>query len=244
MPNRLFFAILIFVFAGGVYFFSISQKKEPIDPLTQTPPGVGQDKAGTSSLPLVDGSSSIPVLLGKPEGDNVAFRKAEPLDAVLKNSKDHTGSPSAKGSTKKGSNFSLPDYLFLDPETPSPPRYFSLSVASKSLEVEYADTLRKQLKGLSGRKSLDKNSGLFYKFAEPDLHYFWMKDMNFPIDIMWISSEGKVIEIKKNLSPSTFPDKFTSKEKAQYVLEASAGFADRNGIGVGSSVDLSSVPEK
>ena len=121
----------------------------------------------------------------------------------------------------------------------------SVQIAGQEIRVELASTTTEQNKGLSGRSELPENSGMLFVFAEPGKHSFWMKDMNFPIDIVWFTpSEGgdnsnlKVVYIKKNATPETYPEAFTPNVDAKYVLEISAGFSDKNNLKVGDTIVL------
>jgi len=112
----------------------------------------------------------------------------------------------------------------------------TLAIGATTIDLEVADTIPEKIKGLSGRESLPVNTGLLFVFDKPEFHQFWMKDMLFSIDIIWISADYKVVDITKNASPETFPEFFTPREKAQYVLEVNAGFSDKKNIKIGDSV--------
>ncbi len=60
-----------------------------------------------------------------------------------------------------------------------------------------------------------------------------MKDMKFPIDIVWLDGQGKILNIKPNVSPSTYPDIFFPTENNLFVLEFNAGFAEKNHLVIG-----------
>src|SRR3989344_8940875 len=61
-----------------------------------------------------------------------------------------------------------------------------IKIGQKTIFIEIADTQEKQKKGLSGRDNLPEDSGMLFVFKEEGHHQFWMKDMNFSIDIIWI----------------------------------------------------------
>ncbi len=98
-------------------------------------------------------------------------------------------------------------------------------------------------KGLSGRKSLDKNEGMLFSFAKPDIYRFWMPDMHFPIDIIWIS-DNKIVDITSDIpiefNPG-YPIFYSPAEPAQYVLEVNAGFAKEKGIITGNAVKFNNI---
>ena len=92
--------------------------------------------------------------------------------------------------------------------------------------VDVADTKEEREKGLSGRKYLDRNSGMLFVFPDNGNHGIWMKDMNFPIDIIWISENFHIVDIKRDATPDSYPEVFTSTKLAKYVLELPAGSID------------------
>lgn len=96
--------------------------------------------------------------------------------------------------------------------------------------VDIADTLAKQTLGLSGRNALKDSEGMIFVFDKETIPGFWMKDMNFPIDIIWIDSSNHIVSITKRVLPSSYPKVFTPIVPIKYVLEVSAGFADRNNV--------------
>lgn len=111
-------------------------------------------------------------------------------------------------------------------------------VNNKAYYVEIADTPSEQEKGLSGYKYLRDNQGMLFVFQTPGNYGFWMKDMNFPLDIIWIDQNSKVIHIEKSLSPSTYPQVFYPGGPALYVLEVNAGQADTTQLEIGDTVKI------
>ncbi len=112
---------------------------------------------------------------------------------------------------------------------------FQAKVGDSIIEVEIADTPEQRAKGLSGRESLAENRGLLFIYDQPGLYGIWMKEMKFPIDIIWIDSNKKIISISKNIGPESFPEIFEPAVPAQYILEINAGFVDENRIKIGDS---------
>lgn len=106
----------------------------------------------------------------------------------------------------------------------------TIQIGDTTVKVEIADTEAKREKGLSQRESLAKNEGMLFVFEEPRQYGFWMKDMSFAIDIIWIDNNKRVVEITSYVAPDTFPKTFYPKEAIQYVLETQAGFAEQNNI--------------
>lgn len=109
-------------------------------------------------------------------------------------------------------------------------------INGKVFEVQVADTNYLLEKGLSGRKSLSEDEGMFFIFDKPGKYGFWMKEMKFPIDIIWIDSNFEIIHIEKSLSPRTYPKVFYPNIPALYVLEISAGQSMAVDLKIGDTV--------
>lgn len=116
-------------------------------------------------------------------------------------------------------------------------------IGNAAVTVELARTSEEVQRGLSGRMSLPESSGLLFIFGAPDRYRFWMPDMYFPIDIIWING-GKVVDISADVSNEFDPLKpkfYSPREPAQYVLEVNAGFAARHGIRIGDEVHFAYI---
>ncbi len=92
--------------------------------------------------------------------------------------------------------------------------------------------------GLSGTKELAPDHGMLFIFPYAGKYPFWMKDMNYPIDIVWMDSHGRVITVAPNLSPESYPQQFAPIAPARYVLEISAGTAMADGITEGTVLEF------
>jgi uncharacterized protein len=112
-------------------------------------------------------------------------------------------------------------------------------VGDDSFRVEIADSPPARTQGLSGRESLDVDAGMLFVFAEEQVQGFWMKGMNFPLDIIWIRG-GTVVGIDANLPPNNNQDRplYFSPEPVDQVLEVNAGEAARRGIQVGDEANM------
>jgi uncharacterized membrane protein (UPF0127 family) len=110
------------------------------------------------------------------------------------------------------------------------------------IEVEVADTPQKRAQGLSGRKSLGELEGMLFIFENPDIYRFWMPDMNFPIDIIWIDEDGVIVDITENAPPledKSNPVWYMPIKPVKYVLEVNSGFSNKYNINVGDKVIFS-----
>lgn len=113
-----------------------------------------------------------------------------------------------------------------------------LRIGDMSVRVEIARTEEERVQGLSGRDSLESLKGLLFIFPEAGYYPIWMKDMNFPIDIVWISEDLEVIDIDREVSPDTYPRSFRSSSPVRYILETNAHYVDTFGIRIGQKVKL------
>ncbi len=111
-----------------------------------------------------------------------------------------------------------------------------LIVNNNEFKVEVADTYEKRVKGLSEREYLPDDTVLLFIFDTKEKHEIWMKDMFFSIDIIWLDEDYYVVDYRENVSPDTFPETFYPEEVAMYVVEANAGFVDKNSINNGDRV--------
>jgi uncharacterized protein len=106
----------------------------------------------------------------------------------------------------------------------------TLRVGDERFALQVANTEREREQGLGGRNSLARNAGMLFSFPDSGAHCFWMKDMKFPLDMVWLNSDKQVVHIAQNVSPQTYPHTFCSSTPARYVVELNAGMV--------SSVDI------
>lgn len=130
-------------------------------------------------------------------------------------------------------------FLFLGSKSPESSIFYEqgqVIIGENVFNVDVADTPESRERGLSGKKSLNLDEGMFFIFQKSDNYGFWMKDMLFPLDIIWIGDDFKVNHIEENVSPDTFPKTFYSNVDSVYVLEISSGGVDRFDIKIGDKV--------
>jgi uncharacterized membrane protein (UPF0127 family) len=103
------------------------------------------------------------------------------------------------------------------------------------LRVELALTPEQQERGLMFRPRLPQGRGMLFVMPKEDFWSFWMKNTTISLDIIWIDSNGVVVDIVKAAQPSkaALPPSFKPLFAARYVLEANAGFADAHHVRIG-----------
>ena len=114
----------------------------------------------------------------------------------------------------------------------------TIRLAGQELRVSVVRTPEESAKGLSGRTGLGTGEGMLFVFDTEAIYRFWMKDMLFSIDILWLSGTGEVVYIQENASPETYPAVFTPHAPARYVLELPAGFVKDYTVAIGDIVRL------
>ncbi len=110
------------------------------------------------------------------------------------------------------------------------------SINRAEITVETADTPELREKGLSHRNSLEPNRGLFFQFDNSGSYAIWMKDMKFPIDVIWMDEEMKIVDIKENMSPNSYPETYMPRNPSRFILETNAGFTQKHQIEVGDKM--------
>jgi uncharacterized protein len=115
-----------------------------------------------------------------------------------------------------------------------------VTVNDKTFKVLVAKTDQEKQIGLSNKKNLPQNEGMLFLFANPGFYSFWMKEMEFPIDIIYIKGD-KVTTIIKNAQPPSDNENLTTfqpKKESDKVLEVNAGDADKYKITEGSTIKI------
>ena len=103
------------------------------------------------------------------------------------------------------------------------------------ISVEVADTVEKRSLGLGKRSGLENGWGMLFVFEKHKQHGFWMKDMQFPLDIIWLDNH-RIVHILRNVQPAKsgdFPPVMTPPVAGNFVLEIDAGRADELKLQVG-----------
>jgi uncharacterized membrane protein (UPF0127 family) len=111
-------------------------------------------------------------------------------------------------------------------------------VGGTSILVEIVDTPQARELGLSGRAGLANDNGMLFVFEKPDIYGFWMKEMNFDLDIIWFNEYGEIVYFVEHAKPSSYPKTFTPDKEALYVLEVPAGFVKKEYLKLGDKIDL------
>ena len=142
--------------------------------------------------------------------------------------------------------FTLFKYFTNSPPLPLNNAKPTIQIKDAVYTVEIADTDTKRTQGLSGKKGLESNAGMLFLFDKKDTYAFWMKDMLFPIDIIWIDDDT-IADISENVPiplTATYLPKYGPKVPINRVLEVNAGEVKKNHIQIGDKVVLTLIKEE
>jgi len=109
------------------------------------------------------------------------------------------------------------------------------------VEVEVARTPAETQRGLMFRRHMDPNAGMLFQFARPRQLTFWMHNTFIPLDMVFITSDMRVLGVVENATPET-DDAREVEGISQYVLEVNAGYAREHGIAAGTMVRFENIP--
>lgn len=117
-----------------------------------------------------------------------------------------------------------------------------VTIGSDSFVARVADTEYKRSRGLSGTTTLASDEAMLFVFSEPQRTAFWMRGMNYPIDIIWIHG-GRIIDMATRVPPTLETDetkipRYYPRAAAETVVEVAAGTSDRLGVKLGDSITI------
>lgn len=108
------------------------------------------------------------------------------------------------------------------------------------IEVQVANDPAEQERGLGGLKTMRDDQGMLFRFETPSRYTFWMKDMKFPIDIIWIHGDT-IVDSKENAPVPNGPvpeEMYLPEADSEMVLELTSGMAARHGLKNGDHLDI------
>jgi len=124
---------------------------------------------------------------------------------------------------------------------PAAPAVVPLTLPSgKVLQVEVMISDEDRAMGLMFRPSLAADHGMLFLFGQSDFHGIWMKNCKFPIDIVWLDEDRKVVAVKEGAPPCKAEPcpVYQPMRRASWVIEMNSGQARREKVVRGASVSF------
>jgi len=110
------------------------------------------------------------------------------------------------------------------------------------LSVEIADSKSERKKGLMFRENLPIDEGMVFVFADEAERGFWMKNTLIPLDMIFVDSKGRIVNIEEAVpEPNTSDENlktYRSDEPAKYVIETNSSFTERKNVEEGDRVEV------
>lgn len=116
----------------------------------------------------------------------------------------------------------------------------TVTINSKVFKVEVAKDQMTRVKGLSERESLPEDKAMLFLFEKPDYYPFWMRNMEFPLDIIFIS-ENRIVTVRSNVQPAVKEGQSNTVlpiDPVDKVLEINAGLAQKYNLKKGDTVKI------
>ena len=124
----------------------------------------------------------------------------------------------------------------------------TIKIDDQVLQVQIADTEPRRVRGLMFQEQLPYDQGMFFVFDKPGTYSLWMLNMQFPLDMIWFDTDGKVVHIEENVPPCksaletvTCSGVNPGNDQALYILEVTSGFVDKFGITENSVLEIISI---
>ncbi|WP_324023402.1 DUF192 domain-containing protein [Maribacter sp. BPC-D8] len=114
----------------------------------------------------------------------------------------------------------------------------SSDTVKTKLNIEFAETDYETQTGLMYRKGMDSNQGMLFIFPDERVHSFYMKNTEFPLDIIYIKEDLRIASFQENAQPLN-ESGLTSQVPIKYVLEINGGLAQELGLSIGDSISFS-----
>jgi uncharacterized membrane protein (UPF0127 family) len=113
--------------------------------------------------------------------------------------------------------------------------YQNVWLGDHEYRLEVVDTDGERASGLGSRQSMPQGQGMLFVYTQPAERCFWMKDMRFDLDMVWLNASKQVQRVERDVPPGSYPRTFCADD-AQYVIELNAGQAAATGLKEGQQI--------
>jgi uncharacterized membrane protein (UPF0127 family) len=106
--------------------------------------------------------------------------------------------------------------------------------------AELAVTDEQRAQGLMFREKINEDQAMLFVFEEEDIHSFWMKNMSFAIDILWLDRQRRIVHIEEKVPPCPRDPcpSYVPAAAAAFVLELQAGFVEKHGLRISNRIEF------
>jgi uncharacterized protein len=126
-----------------------------------------------------------------------------------------------------------------------PGKNIQISIKNQPFDVEIAKTIAQKSKGLSKRSFLCPNCGMLFIFDFNSTQPFWMKDTLIPLDMIWLDSLGKIVDIQTAVpepnTPITKLKIYQNSTPAKFVIELNSGVSQQLDLKIGDTINIPST---
>ena len=112
------------------------------------------------------------------------------------------------------------------------------SLGGEVLVLEVADTPTLRERGLSGHQPLGPNEGMLFVFPTDSRYGFWMKEMTFPIDSIWLDADYHIVDVWRSADPASYPLVVEPRTPARYAVELTSGFFENHHLQMGNILEI------
>ena len=117
--------------------------------------------------------------------------------------------------------------------------FIQASISGKTIQLEVANTQALRSQGLMGVNELADNQGMIFIWPGAARRCMWMKNTYIPLNVAYIDTKGKILEIYEMLPLSE--DSICSKKRVKYALEVNLDWFKRNNVNVGDQMDITEI---
>lgn len=130
-------------------------------------------------------------------------------------------------------------YFLAENEPKEMDKYKELELKGKNIFVEIAGNSRDHYLGLSNREKICADCGMLFVFPEKEIRKFVMRNMKFPLDIVFID-DNEIVSIFENLNPEGAEpiNIYSSATPVNNVLEVPAGYCQKNNVKIGDEIKI------
>ena len=133
-------------------------------------------------------------------------------------------------------------YALKNQSQEKPEGIIAAKIGNRTYNLEVSDNDEERAQGLSGRKSMDERSGMLFIFQDKEIRSFWMKEMYFPLDFIWLDDD-LIVDLSENIPPPKNGDTsnleiITPLKPVDKVIELNSGQISKMNLKIGDKIEF------